>query len=212
MEFMVSRWCQTFGPPGSSVSDQEGGLASDIAADVMAHWETQRVLRPRNQHVPLIERHNELLRQGTNKAIDQATTGGLTVSVAQCNAEATFAKNSLFSLDGATPYVAVFGRQPGLLRSLDDDVVALDAADPLGNHQRLREIALTSMIQATAMARLQRAEASKSRMAGELKALEVGGLCEFYRQPITKDSSGWRGPATVVDLSKVGNSEIVVRW
>ena len=55
------------------------------------------------------------------------------------------------------------------------------------------------MVEETAQLRLERALASKTRLATEQLELNQGDLVDFYRPPATKDESGWRGPAEVVE-------------
>ena len=45
-------------------------------------------------------------------------------------------------------------------------------------------------------------------MAAEQLELEVGDQVDVWRPPGTKDESGWRGPATVVDTRQ----PVTVRW
>ena len=61
-------------------------------------------------------------------------------------------------------------------------------------------MAIAAMVQETAQMRLQRALSSKTRVAGEQLELQKGDLVDFWRKPATKDESGWRGPAWVVDV------------
>ena len=57
------------------------------------------------------------------------------------------------------------------------------------------------MVAESAQLRLERALASKTRLATEQLELNQGDLVDFYRPPATKDESGWRGPAEVVEAS-----------
>ena len=83
------------------------------------------------------------------------------------------------------------------------------------NH-RVRETAVASMVQESAQQRLERALASKTRVAGEQLELEQGDLVDFWRKPATKDESGWRGPARVIEPPGLGGSSTTptatVRW
>ena len=60
---------------------------------------------------------------------------------------------------------------------------------------RLREVAMQSMVQASAQQRLERALKSKTRVATEQLDLQPGDLADFGRKPGTKDESGWMGPS-----------------
>ena len=63
----------------------------------------------------MIERHNELLRQNWHLVDSQLKDEGLKIPFALTLAESTFAKNVLLSVDGASPYNALYGRVPRML-------------------------------------------------------------------------------------------------
>ncbi|CAJ1381673.1 unnamed protein product [Effrenium voratum] len=92
--------------------------------------------------------------------------------------------------------------------------MAHDAAAPLAERDaaRIRQIAVSSMIQATAQQKLLIANRAKVRRSAELLELEIGDLVEIFRRPTTKDASGWVGPATVSDLSSLREGIVYVRW
>ena len=63
--------------------------------------------------------------------------------------------------------------------------------------------------------RLERALNSKTRLAVEQLELQPGDLVDFWRKPATKDESGWRGPARVVELGDKDGDEssaTMVKW
>eukprot|EP00975_Prorocentrum_lima_P000084 19411-Prorocentrum_lima.AAC.1 len=66
------------------------------------------------------------------------------------------------------------------------------------------------MISATAADRASRALRSKTRQAVQVADYKVGDQIEFWKQPLNKDLSGWRGPATVVHVKPDGN--IHMEW
>ena len=119
--------------------------------------------------------------------------------------EALLAKNSLTTVAGQTPYRALYGRDPpGLAEFEPTSETQLDdmSGGVLGlsrHHHRVRELAIAAMVQETAQLRLERALTSKTRVAAEQLDLQPGDLVDFWRKPATKDESGWRGPATVVE-------------
>ena len=121
-------------------------------------------------------------------------------------AEATFAGNALTTIGDFSPYRAVYGRTPNLL----PDSERMESPDgPVGsevlslNHtQRLREIALQGIIEASARARIGRALNTRTTIPGERYQYKVGDEVDFYRQPSTKDAPGWSGPATLTDVSQ----------
>ena len=65
------------------------------------------------------------------------------------------------------------------------------------------------MVEASAHERMQRALGSRTRPAIELNNLAPGDEVDIFRPPNTKDESGWRGPAQVVELIDGGAA---VRW
>ena len=72
------------------------------------------------------------------------------------------------------------------------------------------------MVQETAVQRIERALDSKTRVAGEQLALEQGDLVHFWRKPATKDESGWRGPARIIEppgrTTDASTPAATVRW
>ena len=77
---------------------------------------------------------------------------------------------------------------------------------------RLREIAVSMLMEATAYDRLRRALKSKAGTPGERFDLKPGELVDFWRAPYTKDISGWLGPAKVVNTTELDNGNIDVKW
>ena len=77
---------------------------------------------------------------------------------------------------------------------------------------RLREIAVSMLMEATAHDRLRRALKSKAGTPGEQLNLKPGDLVDFWRAPYTKDISGWLGPAIVVNTTEQDRGNIDVKW
>ena len=96
---------------------------------------------------------------------------------------------------------------PHILPSIDQIDLPEDPSAPRGVHVRdtlwLCEVAVQAMIEGSARERIQRALNTRTTMAVEKLDLKIGGEVDFYREPNTKNVSGWLGPATVVDLSKI---------
>ena len=206
---MDKLWFQQFGSPQELVGDRESGIAvPESSASFLERRGIKLTLKARSQHAFMIERHNEILRQQVHRCDEQATSDGLRVSFANVLSESVFAKNSLFVCGGFTPYEALYGRTPQILNIADIE----HEGGMEGDSFRLRQIAINSMIEATALAKAQRAEVSKTRMAGELLDLKPGDQVEFHRPPSTKDQSGWHGPATVADTTAITQGIIAVRW
>ena len=73
----------------------------------------------KEQHASIVERHHAILRRQLRVLDEQATTEGLRASFETLLGEAVFAKNALFSLGGASPFEAVFGRTSPILGVVD---------------------------------------------------------------------------------------------
>ena len=209
LEHLHKHWIALLGPPGTLVSDQEGAFQSPISATFLERKGVALKLRSKEQHAQTVERHHEILRQMLHKLEEQCTADGIRASFGMILAEAIFAKNALFRHGNASPYEAVFGRTPALLDALHFESVA-DISER--DCERLRHAAIQSMVQASAHDRVVRANASRARPAGELLGIEVGDLVEFFRKPSTKDTSGWHGPATVVDTTSMRDGQLGLRW
>ena len=153
---------------------------------------------------------------GSNRKAQFALHGGaackrgITVDFEQHLAEATFAGNAMVSYNGATPYHAHFGRQPGML----PDMTMLPEATATGTArdlQRVREIALQKIIESTAIARIRRSSRSMTTPPGEVLDYKEGELVDFWRQPRSKDTQAWHGPAKVL-RSEPSRGQVNVHW
>ena len=199
-------WLRVFELPAYIISDQEGALFSDEGAIWADRWNIELRSKARNSHAHVIERRNELLRQQYHRIRSQANHEGLNVTKVQLLDESLFACNAMLAVHGTTPYEALFGRTPQLLRDLSTSSgPALDdlSGGRCSRHiHRLRETSLTKIIQGHAEERLRIADRSRTRPAVQTLDLKPGDLVEFYRDPPNKDVSGWRGPAQVVSLDR----------
>ncbi|MDA8583858.1 hypothetical protein N9L68_06475 [bacterium] len=123
-------------------------------------------------------------------------------------AECMFVKNAMITVGEVTPPQAVFGRTPVMLQGFEpvSETSFYDMSADVGGffpyHLRIREIAHTSSD------RLRRIMDSKTRVALEQLDLKQGDLVDIWRKRATKDESGWRNPATVVEVG----TPIVLRW
>jgi len=109
----------------------------------------------------------------------------------------------MISIGGVTPMQAVLGKNPPLLADFEprSDVPCDDSDGVPRNVHRAREGALTKMIERTAAMRLERAQRSKTRTAVESMELAIGDEVDFHRPMGTKDEPGWRGPATLTEIT-----------
>ena len=212
-------WIRIFGPPTTLTSDHEGALDSDEGPAWASRWGIRLNLRPRGAHARMVERHNELLRRQLHLVDEQCSRDGLLVSDTAILDECVLAKNCMVSVTGnITPYKAVFGRTIPMLADLEPaSATALedqdDGIDGVSRHiHRLREVALSNIIQSSSSQRLDRALQSRTRPAGERQNLQLGDLVDIWRTPPNKDVSGWRGPATVVNTSRIKEGVVDVQW
>ena len=139
---------------------------------------------------------------------EQLRRDEVTVGIEQLLAEAVFAGNALVTYNGASPYNARFGQQPALL----PDIHALPDQGTTGrNAQRVREVALQKIIESTATARINRAMRTNTTAPGEVQDYRPGELVDFHRPPRSKDTSGWHGPAEVIE-NRPARGQVTIRW
>ena len=111
-----------------------------------------------------------------------------------------YSKNALLPIGGGTPYVALLGRVPPLLPQLEHIVGSAslnDETEVEGSRHvhRLREITVSSMVEALAERRLSMINQSgPSPLPGELLSLRPGDQVEIYRRTTKRPPSmGWPG-------------------
>ncbi len=210
-----THWVKAYGPMKCLVADQERGLLSEEAAQWMDRQQIEMKDKEPGAHAQMVERHHDILRKLLLRVEEQLQTEGVNVPKEMILAEAVLAKNLLLSVGGVCPYQALYGRMPPIMAEfeplsetmLDDESAGIPG---ISRHsQRLREVAVQSMVDLTAKQRIERAAKSKTRKPAEAMKLEQGDLVDFHRPPISKDDSGWRGPATVVE---VDGGQITLRW
>ena len=83
---------------------------------------------------------------------------------------------------------------PRLLPEADRPTITEDLSDI----SRLRELALSTLVESTSQQRLNRAMKHRTRPAGERFDYRPGQLVDLHRPANQKTASGWRGPAEVV--------------
>ena len=136
------------------------------------------VPRAPEQQVAHIDRIGALLRDTLHRITTQCTEEGANAELKYVPSEAAFAGNALLTVNGSSPYNAVFGRAPPML---PDVVGPIDDAEagPLKHVARLRELSIQQMVERAAKARLQRAWKTRTAPAGqshEYKHRRTGGL------------------------------------
>ncbi|MFM7981627.1 MAG: hypothetical protein ACKPKO_20150, partial [Candidatus Fonsibacter sp.] len=127
--------------------DGEGGLA---ASGYAKHYHDRHginfIPRAKEQQVAYIDRRGALLRDTLHRVTTQCESEGLEIEFNQILSECVWCRNAMISINGTTPYNAVYGRVPALL--LDTSLPIDDAAPGTVRHvQRMREIIIQSMVE-----------------------------------------------------------------
>ena len=81
----------------------------------------------------------------------------------------------------------------------------------ISHTHRWREISIQAMVEGSARARLGRALNTRSTLSAQKLNLQVGDEVDVYRAPTNKDTSGWEGPAEVIDTSRASRGVVSVR-
>ncbi len=212
----LDSWVRLHGPPKVLYMDQETGIQA--GADALQYLHRHTIdYRPRaqGQQVAYIDRRGALVREAIHKVVGQLKKEHIKMEFKYVLSEATFCSNALLSVNGSTPYNAVYGRVPNLLPSIDQpDAINEDSLNLPGTIRhchRLREISVQAMVEETALQRTQRALQTRTLPAGEREGYQCGDLVDFYREPGTKDASGWIGPAKVIDPHHMSEGTITVK-
>ena len=218
LEGLTLNWVRQFGPPSLIISDREGAMTSDEASTWAEHWNIGLKFKAVGAHAHIVERHHEILRDLLHKLCSALRLEQLAVSIVMVLSEACFAKNALTSVNGYSPYNAVFGRSPNFMLEIEE-MTASHRQDAIGNLPgasrhitRLRELAITAITEATAKSRMQLAERTNTRSTAEAQQLQAGQLVEIWRAPPSKDLVGWRGPCEIISVAGQDDGVIDVRW
>ena len=135
----------------------------------------QLITRAPSQHARYIERRGALLKDTLHRIDEGLVKEGLMmIPFPHRLSEGTFGGNATLSINRCTPYNAVYGRVPHLLPDINappDDGEALPGV-MRGSH-RLREIAIASIVEGSAKARIQRAANTKTLPAAQLKDFKM---------------------------------------
>ena len=214
IESLTKTWLRPYGPMKVLTTDQEAGLTGEEAAQWCDRWAIQIKTREPGSHAQMVERHHEMLRRLVHRVQVQLREERIKIPMDIIVAECFLIKNLMTSVGGSSPYQAVFGRVPPILSEFEPasetQIDDLSAGIPgiSRHHHRLREVTVEGMVDLTAKQRMERALNSKTRLAHEQLALQQGDQVDFHREPSTKDESGWRGPATVVQIGPPA----VIKW
>ena len=216
-------WTSVHGPPKELICDNEGGLCkADLAND---YWQRHGInfhARAVNQHARFIERRGELVKHTMRKMDAQLESEGISVPIERRLGEAVFASNALISVNGSTPYNAVYGRVPHMLPDLscypdvENDGSNRDEQGGLPgtvrHSHRLREIAIQQMVAGTAAQRIGRVLNTRTLVPVQHMNYKVGDQVEYYKdKDRPKDTPGWHGPATIVDTTQSTRGSLGIR-
>jgi hypothetical protein len=203
IQTITRSWLRHFGPMRYLAADGESGLSSAAAAQWAHRHNIELKVKAPRAHAWMVERHHELFRQIVHRTKSQLESEGIVLLPEDLYAECNFVKNAMISIGGVTPMQAVLGQNPPLLADFEprSDVPCDDSDGVSRNVHRAREVALTKMIERTAVMRIERAQRSKTRTAVESMELAIGDEVDFHRPMGTKDEPGWRGPATLTEIT-----------
>ncbi|CAK0897272.1 unnamed protein product [Prorocentrum cordatum] len=211
---ITNGWIRPRGPMKLLIADVEGGLHGEEAYQWLDRWDIEIKAKEEGSHAQLVERHHDLARKIIHRVRSQLEQEGIAMPLEIVIAECALIKNLLITVAGFSPYQAVYGRLPPLLAEfepvshcqIDDQSAGIPG---ISRHRhRLREVAMQAMVEMTAKDRLRRALRSKTRAPHETVSLAVGDQVDFHRPPSTKEESGWRGPATLLQVGP----PVLVRW
>ena len=114
------------------------------------------------------------------------------------------------------PSNAVYGHVPYIFPLIDqiERPNTSSEASPglIRRAHRLKEISDQAMVEGSARARLGRSAKARSTPAGQKLNLSVGEEVDFYRDQSNKDTSGWFGPAQVIDVSRLTCGIVTLKW
>jgi len=213
----LDTWISRHGPMGKLICDGESGIArAHMTQEFLRRKGVKFEPRAKDQHARVAERRGALLRDCIHRIDAQLEAEGISyIPFKQRLNEGAFSLNALLSINGSTPFNAVYGRSPKILPDINcpDATHEHDVPMPglIRHTNRLREIAVQSIIDGTAKARLGRALSTRTLPAGEREGYRVGEEVDIYKIGGNKDVSGWSGPADIVDLTRMSRGVIVVR-
>lgn len=207
-------WVTIFGPMKTIIMDGELGLDNESSTWYFQVRGINKRTAAVGQHLRIADRRVQILRSSLHKISAQLSEEGVAMPFKRILAEATFVINTISSVAGVSPYVAAMGRSPALMPELGPrDPVNDDRNDacPIQHAAKIRELAVQTITEQTARERLRVASRTPTRVTGEELELKVGDEVEYFREPSHRDISGWRGPATVVDLTRLEHGRVGIR-
>ena len=142
-QVIAELWCSIFGPMTTLTLDQEAGMRGEEAANWAQKLGIDLRFKAPNQKAWVVERHNEILRQGIHRTEEQLKKDGIDFPAESALSMVTFMKNAITVIGNSTPYQAVLGRQPAMLPPIEGGLSG-QYADPR-REARVREIAAANI-------------------------------------------------------------------
>ena len=87
-------WIRVFGPLSTLITDQEGALTSREVTAFLARQGIAVKFRPKNTKAWMVERHNEIVRQGMHRLYDSCVANSLAIPLRHRLCEVFFYKNA----------------------------------------------------------------------------------------------------------------------
>ena len=211
LDALDQSWIAVFGPMGVLVFDGETGLNDEEATTYFQLRGIEKRTAAPNQHTRIADRKIAVLRDTVHKLNTQLVNDGVNIPFVRLVAEATFSLNALTSINGLSPYTAVLGRVPAMLPCDETLLSDRNASDASRHSFRLRELAVQAIAEGTARERMKRAMNAQTKASYADLDYRVGEIVDYWREPVNKDTSGWRGPATITDLTRLEHGRIGIR-
>ena len=221
LRIFLSHWVRYFGAPVTIVSDQEGAVISDLIGRACEAFGMTRELAGSEGHTRtgIAERKIGVVKLTALKLYAQTQRQGMKTSQDDCVYEAAMCCNSFLVYGTNTPNQAVLGYEPRDLYSMDNEALSAykDARstlpDAIESAIRLRLMAKEAIVAAIIENRISECANSKVQQytPEEVAKLVPGTKVDIYREPESKEISGWKGPADLIHTIPAEN-KAVVQW
>ena len=207
-------WIAIFGAMQTLMLDEETAMRGQCVMDWASANGIHIKFKAPRQKAWIVERGNALIRDGLHTTESQLLQEGITVTCDHALAVVTFMKNSLTVVNESTPYNALLGRQPLMLPPMEgghtgqyDSMARIETNSR--NEARVREVAMSNIVEGLAKSRVERADRHKTRGAIERQEYAIKDLVDLWFEPGNKDTKGWRGPGSIETInSSEGNLSV----
>ena len=216
-ETFMNQWVKFYGAPRKIICDQGTNLAGNTFGLFLERLGTQRQFggsdrAGKHTATGTVEKAIDLLKVTMMKLYADLSEAGVPITVNELFSEACSAHNELLTFNGVTPNMGVFGRPSRDLYDLCNPSPSIGNSSPEEAAEKavaLRHHAKAAVLRTIAEHRLARAQHAHTQST-ELAGKPAGTLVDLYRKPATKGIPGWRGPASLVDMSELTGTAIVV--